>query len=127
MSTPTESPQSLEAFVASSRARKERNERRQVEGFIYFVRCERYIKIGFSDKPQARVKSFETSNPFPCEFLGSVPGGMMDERALHERFRQWHHRGEWFYIPPLLLHTIDDLLAGRTTLYEVTRPKKLLR
>lgn len=66
-------------------------------GFVYFVACGDFIKIGFTrNDVSRRIRSLETSNPFPITLIRSVPATPLFERTLHERFRKFHHRLEWF-------------------------------
>lgn len=70
---------------------------------IYFIECDGYVKIGYTTQLNRRVKSFATSNPHPVKLLASAPGNVEDEQELHKRFRELHHRGEWFRKTPELL------------------------
>jgi len=53
-------------------------------------------KIGFSDRPQTRIKSIQSGVPFDLEIL-SIQGGDRDkEKELHTLLESCRVRGEWF-------------------------------
>lgn len=63
---------------------------------IYFVKVNEYIKIGFSRRPFRRVVSIQHSIPFDTVLLGVVPGDVLTEQLLHDKFKDYRFRGEWF-------------------------------
>lgn len=79
------------------------------DGFVYFVQptCGGFIKIGWSASPEARLKEMHTFSPLPLRLLHYVPGNIMLERVLHERFRNARQHGEWFEPVPALLEQIE--------------------
>lgn len=61
------------------------------------------VKIGFTGRsvPQ-RMSEGQTFSPHDLEILAEVPGGRNLERAIHDLFKEHHHRGEWYrYAEPL--------------------------
>ena len=83
--------------------------RAPVEKYVYFIRCEQFVKIGFSSNPRYRAHSFSTSNPFECCLIGLVRGGRDLERQLHELFSAFKHRDEWFRLTPDIEAQIREL------------------
>lgn len=67
-------------------------------GYVYFIQAGRKgrIKIGWSSNVAKRLGNLQTACPEDLELLHSEPGTGRDERDLHNRFRQFHWRGEWF-------------------------------
>jgi hypothetical protein len=63
---------------------------------VYFVAGARSVKIGHSVFPEARLQQLQTGSPVALRLLGTVPGGVAEERALHERFASLRTHGEWF-------------------------------
>lgn len=71
--------------------------------YVYAIRYgnSRLFKIGISKTPKSRLSSLQTGTPEPLaiaaqkrhEFAGYL------ERALHETFKDWSVRGEWFEAP----------------------------
>lgn len=64
--------------------------------WVYFLRCNEFVKIGYSTRVDHRISNIETSNPYPVELLKKMPGSVEDERAFHVRFYEYHHKLEWF-------------------------------
>lgn len=65
-------------------------------GFVYFIRCEERVKIGFSIQPMNRLTKVNADAPFPCQLLGFVAVDSFTEEALHARFSAHRVHGEWF-------------------------------
>jgi hypothetical protein len=65
-------------------------------GFVYFLRCGGFIKIGFSADPKRRLRYLQTATPFDFELLGAHPGLKWHEQQLHKVFASLRHRHEWF-------------------------------
>lgn len=57
-----------------------------------------YVKIGYSNDPQKRLKSHQTSCPYKLWILAQLPVEDPEtvEEELHDRFSDAHERGEWF-------------------------------
>lgn len=80
-------------------------------GFVYFIRCMEFVKIGSSENPKRRLASLGTMNPFDCTLLGIVEGGSILEFEIHEALAPHRHRGEWFHASPDVLALVDRLLS----------------
>lgn len=76
---------------------------------VYFVRVGLFIKIGTTGDLPARIQAIETHCPYQVQLLGSCPGGLREEQALHRKFRRQRHRGEWFHATTGLLREIQRL------------------
>ena len=64
---------------------------------VYFVNCGAYTKIGFTSQDlEFRVKAMMTANPLDFVIWAVIPGSLETEHELHAKFRDYHHRGEWF-------------------------------
>lgn len=81
------------------------------EGYIYFVRLNFRIKIGYSTNVKARLKTLQVSSPDPLEFIGSRPGSMRDEERLHSKYADLHASGEWFNDIGVLTRDLCALLS----------------
>ena len=78
---------------------------------IYFIksRSMNAIKIGYtSGSAHKRLEALQTGCPDRLDLLGTMPGGMADEKATHYRFKDLHIRGEWFTSAPELTTFIAD-------------------
>jgi DNA-binding transcriptional regulator YdaS (Cro superfamily) len=65
-------------------------------GFVYFLRCGDFVKIGYSANPKRRLRYLQTATPFDFELLGVHPGAKWQEKQLHKIFASSRHRHEWF-------------------------------
>lgn len=72
------------------------------DGFIYFLRCGDFVKIGWSVKPDIRTRALKTANPYQVDVIGVWPARRHYERLLHRQFRNVRHesRREWFVLTP---------------------------
>lgn len=81
-------------------------------GYIYFIRCindDGFIKIGFAVSPNDRLINMAVGAPYEMEIIRIAPGTIDDEKALHNRFRHAHQRGEWFRPTPDLMELLCSL------------------
>lgn len=65
---------------------------------IYFVFDPEkdHVKIGFSRSMRNRMYELRCRVGHHVRMLAVMPGGVMDERALHRLYREYHVEGEWF-------------------------------
>ena len=64
---------------------------------LYFLHCDRFVKIGIADDVQARIAQLQTGNPHAIELLGTLPDVPETlEGVFHNAFLDDHHSGEWF-------------------------------
>ena len=84
---------------------------RLLEGFVYFLACEGFVKIGYSDTPFDRLSKIQTGNPFAVEYLGAIRGTLETEQEIHRQWAHLRHRGEWFKATPELSEALHALLA----------------
>lgn len=83
---------------------------------VYFIRCQRFVKIGFAGDIHQRFRDISQSNPFDLELLAYVPITKREEarrleRSLHQQFKAFRHRLEWFALSPEVQAYIADLRA----------------
>lgn len=91
---------------------KTRNEK----GCVYVIqeKGKGYIKIGFGKDFENRMESIKTNNPHEIKVLAVVNGCIMqDELNLHEKYRDFCIRGEW-YKEAILNHLFDDIESLKT-------------
>lgn len=97
-------------YISKLQARMERSARAREEGFVYFIACGPYIKIGHSqDHPRERMRAMATYNPFPIELVGMLVAGRDREREIQQRFAGSHHVLEWFHAAPELLAYVAEI------------------
>jgi len=67
---------------------------------IYFIRIkdQPYVKIGFSKDVEKRLKQLQTSSPFDLEIIYTEFAAIEREKQLHEKYKEYQVKGEWFNI-----------------------------
>ena len=92
------------------------------KGYLYLVRCKGFdfYKIGISKIAAAhRLASLQTGCPFELEILhvGYAIGYKSIEVLLHNKYRQYSERGEWFKLNDKLvsdvIKDIDKLCSDK--------------
>ena len=82
---------------------------------IYFIQNEATlaIKVGYTENVKGRLSSLRTSCADRLRLLGTISGGMAEERAIHARFAADRLSGEWFRPSPALVDFIRAELIHR--------------
>jgi len=75
---------------------------KEVRGAVYFVQAgiDGPIKIGWSQDVSRRISELQTANAMRLRLLGTVPGTLEDEAAMHARFARFRIEAEWFQNVP---------------------------
>ena len=63
---------------------------------LYFIRCGDYVKIGRTTNVHKRLGQLKAMNPYKLTLIRSIEGAGPREHEVHEKFKQYHHIGEWF-------------------------------
>ena len=82
---------------------------------IYALKCEQFVKLGFSTQFDERLAQIRRANPFPIDVLYTMPGTLEDEAELLEGAREWRTDGygrEWHHADPGLLDYVRDYFSG---------------
>lgn len=72
-------------------------EKRKPE-LIYLIACHDFVKIGIASDVKSRLAALALCNPYPLSVVAACPGGLADEKSLHEKFKAYRTRGEWFKV-----------------------------
>lgn len=94
---------------------------------VYFIEAVNggFIKIGVSRRGRSgelRLRDLQVGCPFTLRLLSQVEGGRSLEARLHQQFRKYHVRGEWFRdVPEIRKYaaehhrefTMDELRAAQ--------------
>lgn len=96
---------------------------------VYFAHAPavNLIKIGFASDPVARVSRIDTGSPIDVVLLGSVPGELADEHALHVKFHHIRARTEWFHATRELIEFIHRTCGTRAPTRPLRRDAKCKR
>jgi hypothetical protein len=67
-------------------------------GWVYFIDAMglNLTKIGWSMRPEGRLRSLELEAPINMRLFSAFPGSISDEAALQRIFRDLRVKGEWF-------------------------------
>ncbi len=71
-------------------------------GFIYFVQCHDFIKVGLTyGNLDQRLSALQTGCPYELKLIHSFKSNDVedDERKLHKHWQRYEVRGEWFRLP----------------------------
>lgn len=83
-----------------------------VNGWIYFITCEQFTKIGISaNDPLGRLGSMQIGNPFKLTLIARfrVNDPLQHERLLHDLFAPYWERGEWYKLPQSTVELVAKL------------------
>lgn len=64
--------------------------------YVYFLKCNEFVKIGMTGNLLTRLQNFKTNNPLQMEIIGLFNGGRKEEAILHKKFEHLSLRNEWF-------------------------------
>lgn len=82
---------------------------------VYFAHAValQLVKIGASANPRSRLSQLRCSMPFKITTLGILHrvDAFDYEGRLHEQFRSFHVKGEWFSAEQALLDAVGQLLS----------------
>lgn len=78
-------------------------------GFVYFVRRDNRVKIGFTIQPQKRFRALEMMGGSRFDDIVVRPGSRSVEGEYHRRFADHRETGEWFSVCDEILVEMDRL------------------
>ena len=94
---------------ASDRAYQKRikdDERRLAKfnaSVVYLICCAGVHKIGTTTSIDVRIRTIQSMCPMTVELIDTAPGCALQERMLHDMFKDRHSHGEWYRL------TSDDV------------------
>jgi hypothetical protein len=100
-----ENKESIKAKV--SLYRKKRKEKFS-KSIVYFIKTGNFIKIGKTNNLFCRIRSIRVDNPYKIELLGYIENNEHTEKELHWKFREYHKKGEWFYLSQEILDYVNN-------------------
>lgn len=93
----------------------------QAAHYVYFLTCREVdvIKIGFASVDwRKRIIQNQTGSPVELQVLAVVPGTLQMEQSLHQIFREYRSRNEWFHANPELRALTDYAASLKESLQE---------
>lgn len=89
-----ENTEAIQSFAAAIRKRHDEQDRQRREGFVYFMRNQDQIKIGYSVDPGARAVALSLRE---TNVIAVIQAEKQLERHLHEKFSKYRIGStEWF-------------------------------
>jgi hypothetical protein len=82
---------------------------KQDKEYVYLAYDGRYYKIGKANKPEERIKSMQTANPF-LKLIGY--GNNTTERHLHNLLYHTRIKGEFFNLTGAQAHLVLQFIQG---------------
>lgn len=76
-------------------------------GWVYFVRADERVKIGYAKNYQTRMKELQTGCPHKLILLMAIEAKPARERELHREFSGQRIHGEWFHLDGYLSKYLD--------------------
>ena len=93
--------------------------------YVYFISNERktVVKIGVANKPMKRLKTFQTAHYEELIILKVIKVSSRAlafklEVALHQKFKKYHIRGEWFKLSSSVRDLIENYEDEKVSLLE---------
>ena len=82
------------------------------KGYVYFIKCDKWFKIGATTDVKSRFNSIQVCNPFPVELIYKIKSNNMHltEILFQDMFGRAEKRGEWYELTPA---DIKYIKAGR--------------
>jgi hypothetical protein len=83
-----------------------------IERMVYFIQMGENgpIKIGETKSIHERLEMLQVANPYRLRILWVYNGRKYGEAELHEKFKQYNIRGEWFW-------PVEEILEFRNVHY----------
>lgn len=96
------------------------------ESIVYAIAAGERVKIGYTTNLEQRMKSIQSSCSDPIVCLGTSPGGVELEKALHRQFGHARAHGEWFSLSTEDRSTLLRRLDGEPYFIKLPRagPRK---
>lgn len=81
--------------------------------YVYFMKCEQYVKIGSSTDIKERLADLSTGNPFPISILAVLEGSQKTEKELHKKYADYRLKSnsEWFHLSSEILKDLTVIGA----------------
>ena len=77
------------------------------DGWIYFIRQDNLVKVGYTRNFEQRLSALRVSMPYTPHILGKISATRKHEKDLHKFWREYRVRGEWFKLPSHIIRSIE--------------------
>ena len=96
---------------------------------VYFLYDpqENAMKVGTACNVNQRLCTLEVGNARDLVFIGSIPGGLEEERLIHQSMTEQRIRGEWYRMTREIMAMIRGVCAENRTRCEHARAEWRMR
>jgi hypothetical protein len=96
---------------------------------VYFLYDpqENALKVGTACNINQRLCTLEVGNPRDLTFIGWIPGGLEEERKVHQSMPEQRIRGEWYRMTPEILAMVRSVCAANRVRCEQMRAEWRLK
>jgi hypothetical protein len=84
-------------------------------GYVYFMKAAKGVKIGYSANPWSRVKDVRSDIGEDVQIAATVRGTIQDEKLLHQAFKSNRLEGEWFNLTAEMQTVISGISDKKIT------------
>jgi hypothetical protein len=112
----------LQKALQYAEKRKAERHTRRAPGivYLYLIACHDFVKVGVALDPKARLIQLQVGCPYELKLLAQWPSdhAAADEARLHELWKRFEVRGEWFLVPAgeiacvLNANTLEAIFQG---------------
>lgn len=89
---------------------------RLVAGSVYFLLCsDNRVKIGTTTNIKHRMSGIQNGQSDEVKLLVEIQGSYETEKALHQQFKRYRIRGEWFRYEGKLKTYVGNLMKKKPT------------
>jgi hypothetical protein len=80
------------------------------KGYVYFIKCDKWFKIGSTMDVYSRFHTVQVCNPYPVELFHKLKSDNMrlTEKLFQDMFGRAEKRGEWYILTPENLRYIKS-------------------
>lgn len=87
-------------------------------GEVYAIKCEKFVKIGWSMTVRRRLNQISANNPHEVTLLGAAPGTQGNERFIQMMlWTPYRQKGEWFRYEGLVVEVVENLIHSGDAKY----------
>lgn len=83
------------------------NRTKNPAGWVYFLRADERVKIGYAKNYKSRIRELQTGCPHKLVLLMAIEASPARERELHREFNGQRVQGEWFHLEGNLSKYLD--------------------
>jgi hypothetical protein len=84
--------------------------------YIFFVRCENYVRLCKSVSPYFLLEEMQPHCPLEMNIIRIMPGNLRAVMEIEKLFSGYRHSGRWFHYTGKLKLWLETPIAGEVKL-----------